>query len=585
MNNPKVAIELYVDDKGSLRIREFSSRSQQEFKKVEKAGTGAAARIKAAWQSVKGAWVEIIGIIMALNTAWDMMNVSAKAQQEERAFASLAASYGTNAKTIIASLKEASGQTIDTMTLIRDAGTAMMMGIEPDKVVELMKIAKATAKMTGQDVSKAFGDISLAVGRQSRMILDNLGIIVDVEQANNDYARSLGKTASQLTDTDKKQAFMNATLKAGGELMDKLGNQTDTAADKLARWKARWNDARIVIGKVLLTIAMGVEGIFTAAGSTINSFAGTIASLGAELTGLAAKIPLVGRAFVGVNKSLKNTADISKGAAVTGIKHLEETWGTMLSLWKEGEPTTGKVLKNLRDQKGAAEGLGKAQKKLAEQQKKTLDAAKKAADEKTRAENEMYKEAGLGAERYYRNQADELIEKAAKWQEAGATQLETENWLYDQLGKLSEEAREKQEFGAMQAMDNLQNQAGTLIDELNLTMQSGMEKLEEYGIKIDGLDGSHIGITASLDGSGISSTIDALIVKFDQLKAAASSASSATSSAANSGGGSSTGNDTDDQGTSNSPTTNINSYHFNQQMSRSDATNIISEQERMNHRS
>jgi len=215
--NAKVAIELYVDDKGTLRVKEFSRQSQEEFRQTEQAGTGAAARIKSAWDSVATAWVGIVAGIMAMREAWDLMNIAAKAEQQERSFASLAASYGTNGDKIIADLKRVSAGTIDTMTMIKNAGTAMMMGIAPDDVVKLLEIARATAKMTGQDTVKAFEDISLAVGRQSKMILDNLGIILDVEKANEEYAKSLGKTALQLTDLERKQAFMSATLKAGGD--------------------------------------------------------------------------------------------------------------------------------------------------------------------------------------------------------------------------------------------------------------------------------------------------------------------------------------------------------------------------------
>ena len=67
----------------------------------------------------------------------------------------------------------------------------MMLGIAPEKISKLMEIARATARMTGQEVSTAFDNIAMAVGRQSKMILDNLGIIVSVESANRTYAVQL----------------------------------------------------------------------------------------------------------------------------------------------------------------------------------------------------------------------------------------------------------------------------------------------------------------------------------------------------------------------------------------------------------
>ena len=72
------------------------------------------------------------------------------------------------------------------------------------------------------------------------MILDNLGIIVKVGDANKRYASILGKTSNELTDAEKKMAFLNATIEAGEDLMGRLGKQTKSSA--AAPWSAgiRW---------------------------------------------------------------------------------------------------------------------------------------------------------------------------------------------------------------------------------------------------------------------------------------------------------------------------------------------------------
>ncbi len=192
---------------------------------------------------LSSAWVKAAGSIYAAMRAWDMLKLGAKAEQQAMAFENMANSFGISGDRIIAKLREVSYGTIDTTTMIEKAGTAMMMGIRPDELVKLMEIARATSRLTGQTVTKAFEDISLAVGRQSRMILDNLGIIVKQGEANQDYARALGKTVKELTDVEKKQAFVNATIKAGNKLMRQLGNETVTTADKFAQLEASAKNA------------------------------------------------------------------------------------------------------------------------------------------------------------------------------------------------------------------------------------------------------------------------------------------------------------------------------------------------------
>ena len=68
-------------------------------------------------------------IVVNFKKAWDAVDIAARAQQEKKAFENLAATYEASAESIIAELKRVSGKTIDTMSLIRQAGTAMMMPV------------------------------------------------------------------------------------------------------------------------------------------------------------------------------------------------------------------------------------------------------------------------------------------------------------------------------------------------------------------------------------------------------------------------------------------------------------------------
>lgn len=574
MTNAKVAIELYVDDKGTLRIKQFSSDAEKSFKKVEQAGTGAAARIKAGWESLQGAWVSVLAGIMAVHEAWNMMNSAAKARQERQSFEALAASYGANAKKILASLREVSQGTVDTMTLIRNAGTAMMMGINPEDTVALMKVATATAKMTGQTTVKAFEDITLAVGRQSKMILDNLGIIVDIEKANAAYAKKLNIVGRALSDTEKKQAFMNATLEAGSDLMDKMGNQSNTAADKFQRFTATIENIKVAMGDVLIRVFNLVEGSLFKLGSAIWV---PIAAFHKLVQGMAL---------------VTDTLRITSGATELWGQRSESAFATFNEMSAKGDQAFKDMLTSneaiINGQANYTKKIQETTKAIEEQekaQKKLLNLNKKEEDKTAQAQKQMYEEAGIGAKSYFSAEASELVKKAAKWKQAGAETLAVEEWLYDQLGQLSSQAWEKQETEAALAMDNLQAQSRTLVDEMLATTQAGMEQLDQYGIKIDGLDGTEFTVYAALDGSGIDSTVDHLIGRFQQLAAVAASAGSAGD-----GTSSSSYENTDSSLSAQEVATQQANYksttiNINQKVSRSDVNSIISEQNRQGARS
>jgi hypothetical protein len=241
--------------------------------------------------SISSMWLKAAGTIYGAIKAWDLAKFGARAEQEMNSFRNMAASYGANADQILADLKRLSGGTVDTMTLVQKAGTAMMMGIAPDKVSRLMEIARATSKMTGQTVTKAFEDISLAVGRQSRMILDNLGIIIKVGEANEMYAKQLGKTAEQLTDVEKKQAFLNAALVSGEEMMQRLGEQTKTAAEWFQSAEALGGNLKVMIGQGLVQAAKSLAITFVFLYKTANEMIGGVISIYDKFLSLIERLP------------------------------------------------------------------------------------------------------------------------------------------------------------------------------------------------------------------------------------------------------------------------------------------------------
>ncbi|MHB1350120.1 MAG: hypothetical protein ACYCYR_09630 [Desulfobulbaceae bacterium] len=570
-SNPRVAIELWVDDQGTMHVREFKDQFNANLDQVEQKSQSVTDRIKSGWGSVKAAWVEITAGILAMREAWNLMNMSAKADQERAAFENLAASYGRGADEIIAALQRASGETIATMDLIRASGTAMMMGIDPDTVVELMEVARATAKMTGQDVSKAFGDISLAVGRQSRMILDNLGIIVDVEKANEDYAKSLGKTAADLSDAERKQAFLNATLQGGQDLMAKLGDQADTNADRLQRWAATVEDLKVQIGDGLNRAMMGLVGVLYTVEAGLMTLVQGAAKAGEGIGWITDKL----RITSGAAQMWKLNADAASEAGVDFAGKATKMFEDMTASSGKATEASAAQLEAIRKQNQATEQLAAAEKKLTDQRGKLIEDAKKQAQEQQQATDEMYREAGLGADQYFRQEADALVKKASKWQAAGADTLQTEEWLYNELARLSEEAWGKGEEMAGVYLDNMQAQTTTLVESFNVAQQTMSEKLTEISGQAEQLDGTEIGLVATFDGSAVMQGLDQLVARFNALRAAAEGAPAAQQPATPSAPADSGAGATQTRTVTNSTVINVN-----QQISRGDIIAIAAEARR-----
>lgn len=124
--------------------------------------------------------------------------------------------------------------------IMQASNKSMLLGLNlnAQQMGELARTATILGRAMGQDATKSLDDLVIALGRSSPLILDNLGLSVKVEQANEDYARALGKTASELDGAERKQAFMNAAMEAAKEKVAAIGGLHLTAADRVSQLKA-----------------------------------------------------------------------------------------------------------------------------------------------------------------------------------------------------------------------------------------------------------------------------------------------------------------------------------------------------------
>ena len=120
------------------------------------------------------------------------------------------------------------------------ANNAMLLGItdSEDQMAEMFDVAQRLAQGLGKDTAFGIESLVTGLGRQSKLMLDNLGIMIDVNKANDAYATKLGKTASQLTDAERKQAFVNTAMDEGRKLVEKMGEEQLTMASSMDQAKS-----------------------------------------------------------------------------------------------------------------------------------------------------------------------------------------------------------------------------------------------------------------------------------------------------------------------------------------------------------
>jgi hypothetical protein len=110
-------------------------------------------------------------------------------------------------------------ETTDGAVSLREAMTATAKataaGLSSESVLRLGKVAQQASQALGVDAADALSRLSRGVTKLEPELLDELGIFTKVDQASREYARSIGKSAEQLTDFEKRMAFANAVLTEG----------------------------------------------------------------------------------------------------------------------------------------------------------------------------------------------------------------------------------------------------------------------------------------------------------------------------------------------------------------------------------
>lgn len=167
--------------------------------------------------SALGAGAMIGGAAYLGGMAYDLGEMGANIEAVRFSYERLAGQIGIDSADLLTALQDASGGTIAEYDLMLAANRAMRFGVADNigELVSIMQYAKGSAREFGSDTTSAFDDLVTGIGRNSAMILDNVGITLpQINEAYAAYAETIGKTVEDLTDLEKKQGLVNAVMAA-----------------------------------------------------------------------------------------------------------------------------------------------------------------------------------------------------------------------------------------------------------------------------------------------------------------------------------------------------------------------------------
>lgn len=275
-----------------------------------------AGKAEGAFRNMVGAF----GVQQLVQGGVELAQLGGQALTTSTRFDQLATSAGQSGDAILNALRKASGGEISDLNLQLTANRANLLGVatSADQFSVLMAIARDRAQQLGTSTTSAFNDLVTGLGRGSALILDNLGIMVKASEANDKYAASLGKTAAQLSDAEKKQALINAVLEQGRASLSATGGAVDGPASAFERLGVAADNAKTKIGELIATAAAAPAGGLASFVDGIADGLGKFSQLGSQQQSITTQIVAGASSYDQYTAAVGRTNDqIAKQTTVT----------------------------------------------------------------------------------------------------------------------------------------------------------------------------------------------------------------------------------------------------------------------------
>ncbi len=190
---------------------------------------------------------------------------------------------------------------------------AISSGLSQQQFLELGKVAKGAAQALGVNMSDAVSRLTRGITKLEPELLDELGIFTKVGKATEDYAKSVGKSVTSLTDFERRQAFANAVLEEGRQKFGEIAMESNPYDQLLASLKDVAQNILSVVNTVVAPIA--------------KLLADNVALIGAAIA--AAGLKIVNQALPALGQWQKGLAAAAADAAEKASQIQEsfgETW-------------------------------------------------------------------------------------------------------------------------------------------------------------------------------------------------------------------------------------------------------------------
>jgi hypothetical protein len=250
-----------------------------------------------------GAYATLAANAFAVSAAFNALRAAAQVEQMMKGLETQGARTGKSLVNVSNSLQEITKFSLSAADAMQATALMTSAGFNTKGMEDLTRVAYDASLALGRNVPDSLDRISKGVTKLEPELLDELGIMTKLSEAQSMYALANNKSVTSLTSFEKRQAMLNAVVAEGTAKFGGLADQVDANPyDKL--------------GATFVNLTNNVLGVF-------NSILGPLASIFSGSQGM-----LFGGMLLFVSTIKKQLLpvlfDMGKRATAAAEEHLKE---------------------------------------------------------------------------------------------------------------------------------------------------------------------------------------------------------------------------------------------------------------------
>ena len=293
----------YATPTGSEVLKDGDYNKQRA---ATEGGTGAAARDFAKQAQGLGGVVRLYATyaanIFAAGAAFRALSDAMNTTNMVKGLDQLGAASGQALGTLSKDLVKATDGALSMRQAMQSVVQATSSGMSSKNIMRMGEVAKRASQALGIDLADSMSRITRAATKLEPELVDELGLFTKTGKAADDYAKSIGKTTSQLTDFERRMAYSNALLAEGEKKFGAIEIDTNPYTKLVASVKDLAQSGLELLNKVLVPIVDYLS-------KSPTALAVTLASIGGIL--LKQAIPAIGEFKAGLASAAEDAKKVA----------------------------------------------------------------------------------------------------------------------------------------------------------------------------------------------------------------------------------------------------------------------------------